>query len=67
MEGEATASEPPTATVTPDLSTFELRWAEALGAPDSDEANQFKIWRAEIDEVLPIPSRMCSVLKRTRK
>jgi hypothetical protein len=47
-----------------DLSTFELRWAEALGAAESDEVADFKTAGASVGHhVLRKESKQCSLLR----
>ena len=47
----------------PDLSTFDLRWAEALGAPDSDEAADFQTVGASVGHVMRGMTRQCGSLR----
>jgi hypothetical protein len=45
-----------------DLSTFELRWAEALGAADSDEVADFETAGARVGHVWRKESHQCGSL-----
>jgi hypothetical protein len=46
-----------------DLSTFELRWAEALGAADSDEVADFETAGASVGHVWRKESHECGSLR----